>query len=368
MRRILPILMILLLAGGVAVAELPDDFSLETFETTIQAFADGVAASLPLNLAVGLNWSDSYIGQLPHFGVGLSVGGSTIPYESAKLITDSLGFTETLMSSEAGPFIEQYGLPLPAVALEGRLGGLILPFDVGVKFGTVPPDVELKNFVPGMTAEYLSAGLDVRMPIVREKGLIPEISIGGGYNIVDSTIGIGGFIDGAIDPITFDMPVGYNEETMEAEYETYTISMSDPAAEFAWTAQSLDMKAQLSKKLFIITPYIGAGASLGFGSAGGGLGADISIVGPDGGELTDAQIEELNQQAQEYAGLLGEDAPSIPEIDPQGFYLNAPMTAAWTFRAYGGMSINLLILKIDATVMTDFQGSYAVSLGTRIQL
>lgn len=364
MRRILPFLLILLLPAALLPAQEGDpDFDIDQFETSIQGFADGVAASLPLNLAIGLNWSDAYIGQLLHFGVGVTAGGSTMPFESAKVITDALGVTETLMENPNFAFIEQYGMPLPAAAAEARIGGIIFPFDFGVKFGTVPPDVELNQFVPGMELDYLLAGFDIRVPVVKERGLIPEVSIGGGFNSVDATVGIGGLLGGDLTLEDVQVPTGYDMQSGEPIFESFSIEMSDPAAEFTWNAQSIDLKAQMSKRLFIITPYLGAGMSIGFGNAGGGLGSQVTILDSQGEPLSDEEIDALNDAASE----LGSEY-TMPEIDPeQGFYLTAKMTPEWTFRAYGGLSVNLFFLKVDATLMYDFAGGYAASLGTRLQ-
>ena len=59
-----------------------------TFQADFQAFADGVANSLPISATIGLNWSHAYIGQFPHFGVGVSVGGMFLPYETIEPIVD----------------------------------------------------------------------------------------------------------------------------------------------------------------------------------------------------------------------------------------------------------------------------------------
>ena len=45
------------------------------------------------------------------------------------------------------------------------------------------------------------------------------------------------------------------------------------------------------------------------------------------------------------------------------------MPAGWAFRAFGGLSINLLIAHIDITGMYDFLGqNYGLTLGARVQL
>ena len=65
------------IAGTFAQDEMP--FDLNTMETAFSGFAAGVARALPMASTVGLQWSDAYIGKLPHLGVGAAVGFSSIP-------------------------------------------------------------------------------------------------------------------------------------------------------------------------------------------------------------------------------------------------------------------------------------------------
>ena len=52
---------------------------------------------------------------------------------------------------------------------------------------------------------------------------------------------------------------------------TYTFTFQNPTFNFFWNTNVIDAKVQVSKNLFIITPYIGLGASYGISNAGGGL-------------------------------------------------------------------------------------------------
>jgi len=349
MKRVLVAALVLLLAPMLVVAQ-QTITTFENLESDIESFADGVASSLPLNASVGLNWSDAYIGQFPHLGVGVTLGASTVPFEAARFALDAMELTETVTSDPNFAYIEQYGVPLPAYTAEARLGGLIIPFDLGVKVGILPPDFQLESILPGFSLDYMNLGFDVRLPIVEERGLIPELSIGGGYNYLRANVGINGLLEDGIQIQSFEDP-------RPDVNETYNIEMTNPTANFQWSANVIDLKAQVSKGLLLFRPYLGVGASIGFGSAGAGYESEVTGI-------SEQQIDEISAWAESQ----GFESP-LPELSDSSFYVNAPMTGGWAFRAYGGLSINLLILKIDVTGMYDFLGNnYGLTLGARVQL
>jgi hypothetical protein len=349
MKRVLIAVLVLLTAPLLLTAQTITTF--EDLESDIESFAAGVASSLPLNASVGLNWSDAYIGQFPHFGVGVTLGASTVPFSAARFALDAMDLTDTLTSDPRFTYIEQYGVPLPAYTAEARLGGLIIPFDLGVKVGILPPDFELATIMPGFSLDYMNLGFDLRVPVIEERGLIPELSIGGGYNYLRANVGIDGLLEEGVQVTSFDDP-------RPDVNETYNFSMSNPTANFQWSANVIDLKAQVSKGLLLFRPYLGVGASIGFGSAGAGYESEVVT------NLTDEDIAEINT----WAESAGYEAP-LPELSDSSFYVNAPMTGGWAFRAYGGLSINLLIVKIDVTGMYDFLGNnYGLTLGARLQI
>ena len=350
MRKIAIALVVLLLAAGFAGAQTPPSF--DDYENTIQSFADGVASSLPLNSAVGLTWSDAYIGGFPHLGVGAAVGFSTIPWSSISPITDALGLTDAITSSEAFGYIQEFGAPLPAYDVEARLGGLILPFDVGVKFGTIPEGVNTADLTGGIQFDYLLAGANARLRLIEENILLPEVSVGGGYNRLDASIRLPSLIGENIQITSFTDP---------RDDATYDIELSDPSLEYFWSANVFDFQVQASKNILLFTPYAGAGASLGVGQAGGGLYSEL-ITTPN---IDDSEWAAIN----EALAATGQD--TLPEFseDGTGFSVTADMPAGWGFRVFGGVSLNLLLLKVDVSAMYDLIGqNYGVTLGTRIQL
>ena len=105
-------------------------------------FAGDVATSLPFASQIGLDWSSAYIGQFPHFGVGLAAGAVMIPTNGIQEVANDLQIN--LPSELTQPHL---GLPIPAAVVEARIGGFILPFDLGLKFGTIPKSVYSRGMV-----------------------------------------------------------------------------------------------------------------------------------------------------------------------------------------------------------------------------
>ncbi|TVQ27609.1 MAG: hypothetical protein EA382_03255 [Spirochaetaceae bacterium] len=337
-------ILLLALSAGIASAQ---DF--DTYSKSIEAFASGVASSLPLNSSIGLNWSHAHIGNFPHLGIGAVVGFSTIPYTAVSPVLEALALKDTLEANENFGYIAEYGMPLPAYAVEARIGGLILPFDVGVKFGAVPAGVDTTNLPGGLSFDYFMAGIDGRLRLNRGRFIVPTISVGGGYNILRASVGLQGLTDGDLTISSFTDP----RDNTEVD-----IVLGNPSVEYFWTANVIDLKAHASWNLLLFTPYVGAGASLGFGSAGGALRSEIKSPNFD-----DQDWADIN------AALVAAGEGPLPEFSTDGFSVTADMTGGWAMRLYGGVSVNLFILKVDVTGMYDLVGrNYGLTLGTRIQL
>jgi hypothetical protein len=275
MKRVLIVLGMLLFAAAGLSAQTYDEF-----EGYFQTFADEVANSLPISASVGGNWSPAHIGQFPHFGVGLSLGGMFLPYEAVKPVVDNLGFESSIPEA-----LKTYGVPFPAIAVDARLGGFILPFDVGVKFGFIPEKAKTL-FSDEVTADYVLAGADVRLRLTEGRGLLPTISAGAGYNYLRGTIGINDVSSGETIDITDVMNLYYPAQPPD----TYKLTISDPDLVFNMNTHTIQAKAQASWDLALLTPHIGFGAAYGISSAGGGL---FSALTYDGGAtgVTFAQVQ-----------------------------------------------------------------------------
>jgi hypothetical protein len=344
MKKLLLTLVILLVAVG-AFAQ--TTFTFTTFQDAFSQFATDVANSLPFNASIGLNWSDAYIGQLldvpPHFGAGVSLGATTIPSASVTTMLGPTGLNLTL-PAEVAQYI-QYGVPIPAYTVEGRIGGFLLPFDIGLKVGYIPPGT-LQSWGIPVDVNYLLAGADVRFALLQDSGIIPAVSVGAGYTYMRGSVSVPGLLGSGIDITNINAPGG-----------PYAISLTDPALNFTWATNVIDLKAQVSKNLLIFTPYLGAGASYGISSAGGGVTSTLLI---NGSAPTQQQIDDITAYL--------ESQGMTVDLSDQGFLIQAAANG-WSFRAFGGISMNLLILKLDLTGMYNFlSGDFGASVGLRVQL
>lgn len=397
MKRFLLVFMILMFtAGGLAFGQL-DVTQLDTYQDAFDQFALGVANVLPMASTVGLQWSDAYIGQFPHLGFGVSAGFASIPLNT---IVDSLSLLEGLTGVSATDIFAQepfatmsnygLGLPFPAATADLRIGGFGLPFDIGLKFGMLPAFArdEIQRAVPEIQQlDYLLWGADIRMALVKERkrSIIPDITIGGGYNYFRGKIAMGGILPGfsmsgitlpdagqvsADDPSTWDQA--------DTATNTYSVDFTSPEVGFQWESHVIDFKAQVSKKvLLLFTPYAGVGASYGRSRAGGGIYSGMSVSG-------DGTYDDLNQDLQNAIEIYNqivasggdpadygmEDLSGMTIPDPSvadGFVVNQWVNG-WGFRVYGGLSINLWVLKIDASIMYDILGrSLGAQAGIRLQ-
>jgi len=332
-------IVLLLVAAAVVVAPVAaqDDFTLDTFKDSFDTFSTEFAKSVPMNSTIGLNWSDAYIGQLlavpPHFGVGVTTGVTTIPGSVFTDLVDDLGVD----TSGGVEDLSAFGVPIPGYAVDARVGGFILPFDVGVKVGLIP-SIKLGD----VEAEYTNVGFDVRYAVL-DGGILPKLSVGVGYNYLNGRI-------------STPLGIGATEITSvsadtngDGTPETYTLVMDDPDLDFGWQANVFDFKVQASKSFLIIEPHIGLGAAVGSASTTTGLSTDVSV---QGGAVTVDQIGKV-------AGI---------DIADDGLTLETDVNT-FSFRAFGGASLNLTVFRLDLGLMYNLtSGSLGGTFGARFQL
>jgi len=338
----------LLVVSGAAAQEF------EEVQGAFTTFADDLSSALPFASTIGLNWSDSYIGNFPHLGVAGSGGAVGLPAEAFGKVLGTLtggelgGDLLSFLPPELEEFGDAFGLPFPAAALEARLGGLFLPFDIGVKIGLIPEQVDTGEFLPaGMGVDYQLFGADVRFRLVEEKGIIPEIIVGGGLNYLKGGVS---FLTGEdIQVANFEVP---NMDDPLNPY-TYNISLAAPEFGFNWETTVIDVKAQLSKRLLIVTPYIGIGATMGSSKVQGG--AYTQVQG-----ISEADWETI-------AAALAAAGEEVPQLTKEGFTISSEKSG-FAARVYGGTSLNLLFIKLDVTGFYELLSkSLGLSAALRIQ-
>ena len=326
-------LAILLMAG--AIFSVNAQTELKILQEGVSDFSESLAKALPFNASLGLNWSDAYIGKLfpsipPHFGIGGSFGFTTMKLPMIKTLAGYFGYK---LPFDIGKLF------LPAYTGEARMGGLFLPFDVGFKFGYLPP---IGLWGTSMTMNYLLVGGDLRYAIL-DKAILPKISLGLGVNYLKA--GIGGKVGS-------DQTINYNFGG------PHSMTVEKPDVNLKWDTIAFDVKAQISKSLLIITPYVGLGASYAWSSAGYSVDSTIKV---DSHEVNSTDISNIKSFLHGL-GLEGMD------IDSSGIS-SIVKNSAFSFRAFGGLSINLMVFRLDFTGLYSFRDSnFGASFGFRFQL
>ena len=309
--------------------------SLETFRDGFQDFSDEFARSLPMNSNIGLNWSDAYIGQLlpiPSLGVGVTTGVTTIPTSVFDDLADDLG----IEVSGGIDDLPSVGVPLPGYAFEARVGGIVLPFDVGLKFGTIG-SLELGD----VEAEYTNFGIDLRYAVL-EGGVLPKVSVGVGYSYLAGRVAT---------------PLGAGDTTIAGVSDgtnTYNLAITDPELEFEWTSNVFDFTVQASKSFVFVEPHIGLGAAIGSSTTDAGLSSEVSVVNTDGSD----------------PGISVSDIESISGVDISStrVSLDSDVTT-FSVRVFGGTSFNITVFRLDLGLMYNFtSGSMGGTLGARFQI
>ncbi len=303
-------------------------------ESSFSKFSTDVSKALPFASTTGLQWSDAYIGGFPHFGVGLSVGAVTIPEAAITTLADQLGVPFPSEITSLG-----IGVPLPGYTIDARLGLPFLPLDIGVKLGMIPPGILDSS---GFGVDYTLAGVDVRFPVIKQNIVLPAVSLGVGFNYLSSTLSM--------------TTSGLSNTIDLSAYSLSNITFSDPDVAFKMETKTIDAKLQVSKSLLIFTPYVGLGYSYGWSNAGVDLKTDI-LYG--GSQITQSDIDTINQ-------ALKDNDQSPLDLSQKGFLINSANTGG-AFRAFGGVSINILVLKLDISGMYNVNTkSFGANFNTRI--
>ena len=220
-------------------------------DKAFESFTDKVTEVLPETTTQLGVWSDAYIGKLfpsapPHFGIGLTVSGTfmnTKEFSStAEAIVNEIN-GKTPGASKDFNFSIPNTIPFPAYSINARLGGIILPFDVGL-YGSYLKINSLKFEDFTGTITYYSFGGDIRYAVMKGSTLLPKISVGAGYIYTHMALGAEG------------------SSTYTSDLSAHGLSSTSSVTANADMNTNFDLhtlfaQVQVSKKFFILTPYAG---------------------------------------------------------------------------------------------------------------
>ena len=197
------------------------------------------ALSLPQLTGMQNIYADAHIGKIfptaiPHFAGGIDVSAVRV---------DTSGIADVL--SELGVSADGVGnqMFLPSAAVDFRLGGVILPFDVGFMF-LKTPDISFKDVSFGFT----TFGADIRYAILERDLVLPCVSVGFGY---------------LYNGVNFS----YDSKSVKTKFD--------------FSSHSLYATAQISKKFIFVTPF--AGLRLMTSTSSLDWDWSISVAGGDSG-------------------------------------------------------------------------------------
>ena len=280
-------------------------------DKAFESFTDTLTEVLPETTTQLGVWSDAYIGKLfpsapPHFGVGVTVAGTfmnTKEFSStAETIVNEIN-TKAAGASKDFNFSIPNTIPFPAYSINARIGGIILPFDVGV-YGSYPTVNSLKFEDFTGTITYYSFGGDIRYAVMKGSTLLPKLSVGAGYVYTHMALGADGTSTYTSDLSAYGIP-GVTTATITANADMNT----------NFDLHTLFVQAQVSKKFFILTPYAGMRAYVtsskshydyAYTSTDESGGTSLAVPGGSGSEAHDYNSNGFawgKIQPQLYAGL-----------------------------------------------------------------
>jgi len=280
---------------------------------------DKVPSALPFAAGAGLDWSDAYIGQLldtdfpfVHLGVGVTLGATTLPKDAVNPVLTALGEAPLDL------------VPLPFAVANLRLGGLVLPFDVGIKAGVLDTSLPAAG---DMKVKYQNFGFDVRYNLIKSDIVWPDVSVGGEMSF---------FSAGITKKLGADQSYSISGHTLTATAPTLNLGLSGSVFE---------AKVQVSKTiLWIVTPYAGLAAGFGTGKVAAKVDADVNV--------DDAAFWK------QYFG----------DISGSSFGKTGD-SAALALKAYGGLSVDVLLAHVDSQLLYNIpDGAFGFTLGARLQL
>lgn len=250
-------------------------------------------------------YAEAWIGKLIpgcHFGLGVNPGVATLDITSLIKVADAMDIDISDVTSN----LKDNKFVFPTIAFDARIGGIILPFDIGVSYCKInTADFgDMVDFGP-LAADFYTFGIDGRYALIKGRGIFPRVSVGAGYTVTKGNFGI-------------------NDDKAKAFLD--------------FKSQTMYLSAQASVKLLFVTPFIGARVFTSATSVDWGV-KDIDWHAIYGGENAD-----LNSVA---ANLLlpkhfegGASTKMFDSINPQLF---------------GGIGIDLFVLSLTTGVSYDFK-------------
>ena len=277
---------------------LENGFSTDKPFTTVQNglddFTDDLRPALSNSQTQQNVWAEAWIGYfIPgfHCGGGVNAGISTMDTSALKDAALALDI------DDAGDVPNT--LVFPTITADFRLGGIILPFDVGINAMKLNTSAISDLSVD---IDFFTIGADVRYAVFKGKAFLPTISVGAGVYYTNGSIGV-------------------SDDTAEANLD--------------FSATTFMLSSQASMKVLFLIPFVGTRVLFAKSSVDWDVKADWSKI------LTNGNGDDLLSQATRW-GLL-----------PDRFSGGSSGFAVYP-QVFAGLGLDLFVLNLTVS------GSYDI--------
>ena len=169
-------------------------------------------------------WPDAYIGKVfpgfpPHLGGGVTAGFANVKMTALNAAIKEM---EDALSVKFPTLRETF--LFPTITVDAKVGGLFLPFDIGLSIMKIP-NLSLSKLGAPVTVDFFTVGGSFRYAILQGNVVLPQLSIGLGGYYSKGYINVGA-TDGSYINTNFDSKIFF-------------------------------LETQLSKQFLFVTPFIG---------------------------------------------------------------------------------------------------------------
>lgn len=237
---------------------LPTDKPFTVVQNGLDDFTDDLRPALSNSQTQQNVWAEAWIGYfIPgfHCGGGVNAGISTMDTSALKDAALALDI------DDAGDVPNT--LVFPTITADFRLGGIILPFDVGINAMKLNTSAISDLSVD---IDFFTIGADVRYAVFKGKAFLPTISVGAGVYYTNGSIGV-------------------SDDTAEANLD--------------FSATTFMLSSQASMKVLFLIPFVGTRVLFAKSSVDWDVKADWSKI------LTNGNGDDLLSQATSWGLLPG---------------------------------------------------------------
>ncbi|WP_294424521.1 hypothetical protein [uncultured Treponema sp.] len=157
---------------------IPTDSPFTVAENGLNDFCDDLADVIPNSQTQQNVYAEAWIGKIfPgfHFGAGVNAGVSALDVSSLKDAALALGVDDVKDINDT--------LVFPTITVDARLGGIILPFDIGVTAMSIDTSKmdSVDKAIDPVAIDFFTLGADIRYAIFQGGFMRPKWSVGAGF-------------------------------------------------------------------------------------------------------------------------------------------------------------------------------------------